>query len=149
MVVNGREHAVGSRKADIEALIKSNLESGKSPKISVSTQRDAEKVRIRTDAPAGDATLWAIFFDKKRKVKIERGENRGRTITYHNVVGDMTMLGMMKQGKMDVSLPLSELKRQGFEACAIVLQQNTESGTPGPILGAALIDDLWAAFLSN
>ncbi|MGI9366179.1 MAG: DUF1223 domain-containing protein [Rhizobiaceae bacterium] len=142
VVVNGRDHAVGSRKGDIDSLIKTNIESGKSPTIVVSTQRDAEKVRISTDASAGDATLWAVYFDKKRKVKIDRGENRGRTITYHNVVGDMTMLGMMKQGKMDVTLPLSELKRQGYEACAIVLQQNTELGTPGPILGAALIDDL-------
>lgn len=142
VVVNGRGHAVGSRKGDIETLIKANIDSGKSPTIEVSTQRDAEKVRIVTDAPAGDATLWAVYFDKKRKVRIERGENRGRTITYHNVVGHMAMLGMMKLGKMDVSLPLSELKRQGFEACAIVLQQNTEYGTPGPILGAALIDDL-------
>jgi hypothetical protein len=52
------------------------------------------------------------------------------------------MVGMMKQGKLDVTLPLEEMKRQGFEACAVVLQQNTEIGTPGPIVGAALIDNL-------
>ena len=52
------------------------------------------------------------------------------------------MLGMMKQGKLDVTLPLEEMRRKGFESCAIVLQQNTAAGTPGPILGATVIEDL-------
>ncbi len=141
-VVNGRDHAVGSRRRDIEALIDGYAGDGKSMAISVNTKRDREKIRVTTNAESGDATLWVVYFDKKRSVKIERGENRGRTITYHNVVRDVSMLGMMKQGKIDVTLPLEEMKRQGFEACAIILQQTTAIGTPGSILGAALIDNL-------
>ena len=142
VVVNGRDHAVGSRKRDIEALIDGYVRDGKSMSVAVNTKRDAEKIRVTTEASSGDATLWVVYFDKKRSVKIERGENRGRTITYHNVVRDVSMLGMMKQGKLDVTLPLEEMKRRGFESCAIVLQQNTAFGTPGPILGAAVIDNL-------
>ena len=142
VVVNGRDHAVGSRKGDIEKLINEYVRSGKAMSIDINTKRDREKIRVTTDAPSGDATLWVVYFDKQRSVKIERGENRGRTITYHNVVRDVSMLGMMKQGKLDVTLPLEEMKRKGFEACAIVLQQNTAFGTPGPILGATLIGNL-------
>ena len=142
VVVNGRDHAVGSRKRDIEGLIMGYIRDGKGLSVAVSTERDADRIRVTTDADSGDATLWVVYFDKKRSVKIERGENRGRTITYHNVVRDVSMLGMMKQGKVDVTLPLEEMKRKGFEACAIVLQQNTAAGTPGPILGATLIDNL-------
>ncbi|NKB52285.1 MAG: DUF1223 domain-containing protein [Rhizobiaceae bacterium] len=141
-VVNGRDHAVGSRRRDIEALIDGYADDGKSMVISVNTKRDKEKIRVTTNAESGDATLWVVYFDKQRRVKIERGENRGRTITYHNVVRDVSMLGMMKQGKIDVTLPLEEMKRRGFEACAIILQQTTAIGTPGSILGAALIDNL-------
>ena len=142
VVVNGRDHAVGSRKGDIEALIDGYVRDGKSMSVSVNTERDSEKIRVTTQADSGDATLWVVYFDKKRSVKIERGENRGRTITYHNVVREVSMLGMMKQGKMDVTLPLEEMKRRGYESCAIVLQQNTNFGTPGPIIGAAIIEDL-------
>lgn len=141
-VINGRDHAVGSRKRDIEAMIKGYVRDGKSLTVAVNTTRDREKVRVTTDAASGDATLWVVYYDKQRSVKIDRGENRGRTITYHNVVRDVSMLGMMKQGKLDVTLPLEEMKRKGFESCAIVLQQNTAAGTPGPILGAAVIEDL-------
>lgn len=142
VVVNGRDHAVGSRKRDIEALIDGYVRDGKSMSVAINTKRDAEKIRVTTDASSGDATLWVVYFDKKRSVKIERGENRGKTIVYHNVVREVSMMGMMKQGKLDVTLPLEEMKRHGFESCAIVLQQNTAFGTPGPIVGAALIDNL-------
>ncbi|MEP0943282.1 MAG: DUF1223 domain-containing protein [Rhizobiaceae bacterium] len=141
-VINGRDHAVGSRKRDIEAMINGYVRDGKSLTVAVNTTRDREKIRVTTDAASGDATLWVVYYDKERSVKIDRGENRGRTITYHNVVRDVSMLGMMKQGKLDVTLPLEEMKRKGFESCAIVLQQNTAGGTPGPILGAAVIEDL-------
>lgn len=141
-VVNGRTHAVGSRKQDIEDLIDGYLRDGKSLTVAVNTQREQENIRVTTDADSGDATLYVVYYDKQRSVKIERGENRGRVITYHNVVRDVSMLGMMKQGKLDVTLPLEEMRRRGFESCAIVLQQNTSWGTPGPIIGAAVIEDL-------
>ena len=141
-VINGRDHAVGSRKGDIESLIDTFIEDGKALSVAINTQRDSEKIRITTNAEAGDATLWVIYFDKQRSVKIERGENRGKTITYHNIVRDIAMHGMMKQGKLDVTLPLEEMQRRGFEACAMVLQKNTDIGTPGPIIGATLIDNL-------
>ena len=141
-VINGRTHAVGSRRQDIEDLIDGYVRDGKSLTVAVNTQREDENIRVTTDAESGDATLWVVYYDKKRSVKIERGENRGRVITYHNVVRDVSMLGMMKQGKLDVTLPLEEMRRRGFESCAIVLQQNTAAGTPGPILGAAVIEDL-------
>ena len=141
-VVNGRDHVVGSRKQHVEGLITSYISQGKGLTVDVNAVRDDEKVRVTTNATAGNATLWVIYYDEQRKVKILRGENRGRTITYHNVVRDVSMLGMMKQGKLDVTLPLDEMKRKGFDSCAIILQQSTAQGTPGPILGATVIDNL-------
>lgn len=142
VVINGRDHAVGSRKGDIDKIIDRFARDGRAPSIEINTQRDREKIRITTNAADGDATMWIVYFDKQRSVAIERGENRGHTITYHNIVRDVTMLAMMKQGKLDVTLPVEEMRRKGFEACAILLQKSTSAGTPGPILGAALINDL-------
>ena len=141
-VVNGRDHAVGSRKSQIEGLINTYIKNGEGLTVALNTSRDDDKVRISTDEPTGNATLWVVYYDKQKEVAIKRGENRGRTITYHNVVRDVAMMGMMKEGKLDITLPLEEMGRKGFDACALVLQQTTKLGTPGPILGATIIDNL-------
>lgn len=143
-VINGQDHAVGSRRDDMDNMMAAHRELGASPAIPLVATRSDNDVRVQAQATGGakEATLWIVYFDKEKTVKILRGENRGKTITYHNVVRDMSMLGMMKQGKLDVTLPLDELKRRGAQACAILLQASTRFGTPGPILGATVIDDL-------
>jgi len=141
-VVNGRDHAVGSRKQEIEGLIQDYVSKGKGLSIALDTERDSDKIRISTNATFGNATLWVVYYDKERKVAIKRGENRGRTITYHNVVRDVEMMGMMKEGKMEIMLPLEEMRRKGYESCAILLQETTAAGTPGAILGATIVGDI-------
>ena len=143
-VVNGRNHVVGSRRADIEQLKTSYAASGKGLTVPIKTERSSDKIRIFAKADAGEALLWIVYYNREEKVKIQRGENRGRTIAYHNVVRDYSMLGMMKDGSVDVTLPLAEMKKKGHDACAILLQRTTKSGTPGPIIGAAVIDYIQA-----
>ena len=137
-VVNGRNHVVGSRRGDIEQLIETYAASGKGLTVPIKTERSSDKIRIFAKANAGEALLWIIYYNREEKVNIQRGENRGRTMTYHNVVRDYSMLGMMKAGSVDVTLPLAEMKKKGHDACAILLQRTTRSGTPGPIIGAAV-----------
>lgn len=141
-VVNGRTHAVGSHHREIENLITSYARSGKGLTVPVTTRFEGESVRITAGGVDGKATLWIVYFDRRIPVKILRGENRGRTITYHNVVRDFTMLGMTKDGAVDITLPLDEMKRKGFDSCALLLQKATAAGTPGPIVGAAVIGEL-------
>ncbi len=142
-VVNGRTHVVGSRAGEIEQLVQSYQQGGKGLTVPVNVTRNGDAVRVssKTDT-AGEATLYIVYFDRSKKVKIKRGENRGRTITYHNVVRDMSMLGMAKGGVIDVTLPMKELRRKGHDACALILQKTTSAGTPGPIIGATVIDNL-------
>ena len=143
-VVNGRTHVIGSHGGEIEDLVQSYRKGGKGLTVPVSVTRTGDKVRVSstTAANAGEATLYIVYFDRAKKVKIKRGENRGKTITYHNVVRDVSMLGMAKGGTIDVTLPMKELKRKGHDACALILQQSTASGMPGPIIGATIIDNL-------
>ena len=46
-----------------------------------------------TPAPQAPRSLWLMAFDRAHEVAIERGENRGRTLRYHNVVREVTPLG--------------------------------------------------------
>jgi len=43
-----------------------------------------------------------------------------------------------------VDLPLSEIKRAGYDSCAILLQETTADGTPGAIIGASVVENLGA-----
>ncbi len=141
-VINGRNHVVGSHGDDIQNLMSSYIKQGKGLTVPISTNRSSDKIQVTANVASGDATLWIVYFDKEHSVKILRGENRGKTVSYHNVVREMSMMGMMKDGKLNVTLPLKEMRRMGHDSCAIILQQTTSEGTPGAILGATVVDDL-------
>lgn len=141
-VVNGRTHVVGSRAAEIDGLLKAYGDADKGLKTSLSVSKTSDVVQVTAQQATGNATLWLVSFDRTRDVDIKRGENRGRRITYHNVVRGITMLGMMKDGGLDVSLPLAELSREDGEGGALLLQETTGEGTPGAIIGAAFMPTL-------
>ncbi|MFD0916574.1 DUF1223 domain-containing protein [Pseudahrensia aquimaris] len=143
-VVNGRDHAVGSRKEDVDGLIKTHAASGKGLSVTLKVNKTNDTIRFTSSAIASDkkVTLSVIYFDKQQQVKIKRGENRGETITYHNVVRDVFMLGMAEQGVVDVTLPKDALRMKGHDACALILQVFDKDGVPGEILGASVIDGL-------
>lgn len=143
-VVNGRNHAVGSQRSEIESLISTFQSNGQGLTVSVEVRMEGDQLKVRSGegADAGNATLWIVYFDRSREVKIQKGENRGKTITYHNVVRDVSMVGMASNGKIDVTLPLKTMKQKGHESCALILQETTASGQPGAIIGATVINDL-------
>ena len=143
-VINGRTHVVGSRRRDIANTISTYETEGKDLTVPVSVIPDSEFVKVAASSPdLSDTTAWIIYFDREQTVDIQRGENRGKLITYHNVVKDYSMLGMSDQdGKLDITLPIDELKRNGTEACAILVQKSGVYGTLGPIVGAGVLYDL-------
>jgi hypothetical protein len=139
IVVNGREHVVGSNKSAIEAAIKSA--SGLPVDINLSETDDAVTVTIGQDSAIPDrATLWLVFYQSEVSVPIKRGENTGKTVTYHNVVKKVRPIAMWKGDEMSVDLPKSEMTKTKTKRCAVLLQTETETGLPGPILGAAMLD---------
>ncbi len=144
-IVNGRAHVIGSRRGRIEGLIAGFSKSGKNLMVPIMVTLTDQQLQIRIDdksATKNHPTLYMIYFNKAGKVVIERGENRGKTIVYHNIVRETQMLGMLKAGSISVDLPLSEVKRAGYDSCAILLQETGSSGTPGAIIGATVVDDL-------
>jgi hypothetical protein len=72
------------------------------------------------------------------EVPIKRGENKGKTITYTNVVRELIPIGMWSGKAMTVRLERHSFMQKGAEACAVLLQQ----GQAGPIVGAALMRQL-------
>ena len=79
------------------------------------------------------ATIWLAIAKEEETVSITRGENRGRTLSYHHPVRELTPVGMWKGEAMTLRLPLKDLKTMGGD-CLVALVQVENSG---PMLGAA------------
>jgi hypothetical protein len=89
-------------------------------------------------APAA-AEVWLCPLAKAVPVAIGRGENRGRTITYHNVVRNWLKLGTLSAAQSSWSVPIAQIKPDGVDAAAVMVQEGNHD-KPGIMLGAALTD---------
>ena len=87
---------------------------------------------------AGDgraAEVWVVGLAKEVAVAIGRGENKGKTITYHNVARSWHKL-TSTDGKT-WSLPLDQVDGDGVNKAAVLVQGGTVE-KPGLIMGAAM-----------
>ncbi|WP_128290664.1 DUF1223 domain-containing protein [Afifella aestuarii] len=137
MVVNGHGHYVGSNRHKITSL----LATAHLP-VSVSLSRSHERLNVDIGAGTppqdGMVTVRLVTFLKKVDVPIRSGENRGRTLTYRNVVLDNEPIGMWDGNAMKLVLPTEAVMEGPGKGCAIILQIESDKG-PGRILGAGTL----------
>ncbi|MGA7786861.1 MAG: DUF1223 domain-containing protein [Xanthobacteraceae bacterium] len=139
IVVNGSMHVLGSDKAAIEHEIAStDQERGvMSVPVSLTFAGNALSVKVESAESAHNiGEVWLCPLAKAVAVAIGRGENRGRTITYHNVVRGWLKLGDWTGKASTWNVPVSQIKGAGIDAAAVMLQEGTRD-KPGIILGAA------------
>jgi len=141
LVVDGREHLVGSNRPVIEATLARDLADGLPVPMTLTAGPDATTLSIgaAADEAAASGTIWLAMYDRTVSVEIDRGENSGRTLTYANVVRKLRPIAMWKGKAMTIDLPKSEMKEADVSRCAVILQTETADGLPGPIIGAAKI----------
>ena len=141
MVLDGRTHAVGSRKSDVERVMASLKEQKRELWVPVEVMASGDTLMIKAEGHAGQAeqsaTLWLAYYTKKEDIAIRRGENAGKAISYYNVVRQMTPIGKWSGKPIEIELPKTDIVNQGYDGCAVFLQVNGS----GPIIGAAAIDD--------
>ena len=141
MVINGRAHVVGSRRGDVERGLQA-ANGVLSVDITTRTSADALSIEVASSDAIKESlkhsTLYLVPFKKSVSVAIKRGENRGRTVTYHNVVSKMRPIGMWHGEAVTIDLPLRDLQKNGFDGCAVLLQADI-NGLPGPIHGATMV----------
>jgi len=141
IVVNGREHVVGSNQAAIERTVASHERMDALPvDLDLDIKGDVVVARVGGSVAGVEtkATLWLVTYDLRRSVPIARGENKGRTVVYSHVVRQVQAIGMWKGQSMTVELPRHELMPDRDVGMAIMLQPDRDSGL-GPILGAAML----------
>lgn len=139
MVVNGSMNVLGSDRSAIDRVI---AETDRNPAIMsvpvlVSTAGDRLTVAVKA-VPGLQASgeVWLCPLASAIAVAIGRGENSGRTITYHNVVRSWHKLGDFTGTDATWTVPLSEIESNEADAAAVVVQEGTQA-RPGIVLGAA------------
>jgi len=110
---------------------------GADPVIPVSVVENHQEMHIKVGALDGahNATVWMFHIRSAVNVAIKAGENEGRTITYHNVVGDLRAVGVWKGEALSLTLPRSAMAGLPHDGIAVVVQQ----GGYGHVIGAAYI----------
>jgi hypothetical protein len=140
VVVNGSVHALGSDKAAIELAIAKSRKVGAMSLSPVTLAFGDGRLNVAVpdvaDGRSG-AEVWLVGLVKAATVAIGRGENKGRTITYNNVVRRWIKLGDWTGKANSWSIPMQTLKGDGIDE-AVVLVQSGTTEKPKAILGATL-----------
>ena len=94
-------------------------------------------VAASTKGPAAShGEVWICSVTKSVPIAIGRGENRGKKVTYHNVVRNRSRSATGTARAASWTVPLENITREGVDA-AVVYVQDGSRDKPGAMLGAA------------
>ena len=139
VIVNGSANVIGSDRAGIESAIKNTQKPGV---MSVPVTMTLSGKQINVSVAASKAAtpahgeVWICSVSKSVPISIGRGENRGREVTYYNVVRNILKVGDWNGSSGSWTVPLENITRDGVDA-AVVYVQDGNREKPGPMLGAA------------
>jgi hypothetical protein len=85
----------------------------------------------------GAGEVWVYVLAKEIPVAVGRGENRGRTVAYHNVARHWRKLGDWNGKAASWTVPVNQLTSGGDDTAAVVVQGGTAQD-PGAMLGAVV-----------
>jgi hypothetical protein len=137
-VINGTNQALGSSRQEIDFAIEQTASAFAARRVPVRFWHQSNSIVIETGAaPDGaevkEATIWLAVLQKTANVAIKRGENGGKSLTYYNVVRDMTPVGLWNGKPATIQLAQAAINLPESEE-SIVLVQESETGS---IIGAA------------
>ena len=133
VIVGGLDRVEGTRPQEIRDSIAAH--AAMAPRVTLGVRWQGERLTIEAEAdpPLGKpAVVHLVRYDPEETVLIERGENAGQTITYHNIVTDWSAIGEWS-GKAALMLSADAM---GPEPLVVIVQ---EAG-PGPILAAVRLE---------
>jgi hypothetical protein len=141
VIVNGSAHVIGSDRAGIESAIGRTEKSAGVMSVPVTMTQAGKQLTVSVAASSrGPAAMhgevWICSISKAVPISIGRGENRGREVTYYNVVRNLLKVGDWNGIAGSWTVPLENITRDGVDAAAVYVQDGSRD-RPGPMLGAA------------
>jgi hypothetical protein len=141
MVVNGSMHVLGSDRAAIERVIAQTDRNSAIMSLPVLLTDAGGDLSVTLKAVPGQragGVVWLCPLVSTIAVAVGRGENRGRTLTYHDVVRGWRKLGEFNGTDSTWNIPLSGIETGQIDAAAVIVQEGIPD-KPGVVLGAAFI----------
>jgi len=140
-VVNGEVHVIGSDREGIEGAIGATRKNETVMSVPVMMTLAGRQLNVSvaasTRGPAAmHGEVWICSISKAVPIEIGRGENRGRELTYYNVVRNLLKVGDWNGNPGSWTVPIENVAREGVDG-AVVYVQDGSRDRPGPMLGAA------------
>ncbi len=137
VIVNGLMHAVGSNKDEIDRAVSETAAKIEPIRVAVSAHSDGKTVAIETypyiqPGKAIGGTVWMAVVQPSVEVEIGKGENKGKRVTYTNVVRELTPVGVWTERATRIEVKEPAAVQTKRARCAFLLQE----GKVGPIVGA-------------
>ena len=144
LMVNGKESMLGSDRDGVLEWVRQHTQPLPLP-IDLTLNAGVLTIAVGPgELEVEKATLWLMVVDEMVRVPVTEGENRGRRLSYHNVVRQMRPIGMWKGEAMSFDLPLADVEKAAGASCIVIAQVESFKG-PGEVIGAARIDDIFPA----
>ncbi|WP_170144369.1 DUF1223 domain-containing protein [Dichotomicrobium thermohalophilum] len=137
IVVNGHIGVIGSRADAVQAAIRTAHEDPKRVPVEIEAAGKMFRLQIGAAEATGPADIIVVPLRSASTVAIKRGENRGKTITYHNVSRGLKLVGTWRGKPRTLTLSHDTVMTPDADRCAVILQDSQS----GAILGAALLED--------
>jgi hypothetical protein len=132
MIINGNADVVGSRPMDVAKAVMNANKRTMPVAVKITPVPQGLLVSaVSNGLQNGAYDLIAVAITPKTEVQIKRGENRGKTIRYVNVVRDFKPIGQLSNGHARLTVPVVD----GAKLAVFVQAQGQ-----GAIVGAALQD---------
>ncbi len=140
-VINGSVHVLGSDLAAIEGAIGDTRKADGVMSVPVTMTLAGKQITVSVAGMAEGAApmhgeVWICSISKAVPISISRGENRGRELTYYNVVRNLLKIGDWNGAPGSWTVPIENVTREGVDG-AVVYVQDGNRDKPGPMLGAA------------
>ena len=137
-IVNGILHVNGASKAEIDNAIASTSKTLGPERIPVRFWQENNTLNIATGGarpgePVHEATIWFGVVQTSGTVDIKQGENQGKSLTYTNIVRELTPIALWKGQPMQIQIPRGAVMLAETQKSVVLIQE----GRAGPIIGAA------------
>lgn len=141
VVVNGETQVIGSDVGLINTAIDQTKKVGATMSVPVSMSITGKHVNVAVEAARDSSAsnhgeVWICSVSKEVPISIGRGENRGRQLTYYNVVRNWLKVGDWTGSAANWTVPLENISRDGVDAAVVYVQDGTRD-KPGAMRGAA------------
>jgi hypothetical protein len=142
MVINGVRHAVGSSRADIDRMVAAARNAAVPQASLLVASRVGDAITIAGIADAAitqvDGAIWLVTVRSQDTIIVKRGENGGRTLTYHNVVRDIVQVGRWSGAATSFRVPTGGVVLGPSDRFALLIQPAGSGLGPGDVQGPVL-----------